>query len=82
MVCIGCSKYPEKDLVQKLALLFWTFHYAKRILETFFVHRYSQSLSMSHTITVRHTACRKSPPLTAALQAVWWTDCGFLTESF
>ncbi len=39
VVCIGCSKYPEKDLVQKLALLFWTFHYAKRILETFFVHR-------------------------------------------
>jgi len=35
------SERPEKNLVQKLALLFWTFHYAKRILETFFVHRFS-----------------------------------------
>jgi len=30
---------PEKSKVQKLALAYWTFHYAKRIFETFFVHR-------------------------------------------
>lgn len=36
------QKYiPEKNLTQKLALAFWVFHYAKRILETFFVHRFS-----------------------------------------
>lgn len=29
----------EKDLVQSLALVFWSFHYMKRILETFFVHK-------------------------------------------
>lgn len=27
--------------VQKLALIYWTFHYAKRILETLFVHKFS-----------------------------------------
>jgi very-long-chain enoyl-CoA reductase len=32
---------PEKNLTQQLALAFWVFHYAKRILETFFVHRFS-----------------------------------------
>ena len=30
---------PAKTQVQKLALAYWTFHYAKRIFETFFVHR-------------------------------------------
>ena len=30
---------PAKTQVQKLALGYWTFHYAKRIFETFFVHR-------------------------------------------
>lgn len=35
------SYAPPKNLTQQLALLFWTFHYAKRILETFFVHRFS-----------------------------------------
>jgi hypothetical protein len=33
------SGIPEKSQVQKLALGYWTFHYAKRIFETFFVHR-------------------------------------------
>lgn len=33
------SGIPEKTQVQKLALGYWTFHYAKRIFETFFVHR-------------------------------------------
>ena len=35
----GSSGIPEKTQVQKLALGYWTFHYAKRIFETFFVHR-------------------------------------------
>ena len=30
---------PAKSQVQKMALAYWTFHYAKRIFETFFVHR-------------------------------------------
>jgi very-long-chain enoyl-CoA reductase len=34
------KKVPAKGDVQKLALAYWTFHYAKRIFETFFVHRY------------------------------------------
>lgn len=32
----------EHGIVQNLALGYWTFHYAKRILETFFVHRFSK----------------------------------------
>ncbi|KAJ7567570.1 hypothetical protein O6H91_02G153300 [Diphasiastrum complanatum] len=31
--------------VQKLALCFWTLHYTKRILETFFVHNFSHASS-------------------------------------
>ncbi|CAD7701677.1 unnamed protein product [Ostreobium quekettii] len=30
------------SIVQTMALAFWTAHYAKRILETFFVHRFSK----------------------------------------
>lgn len=30
---------PPKALAQTLALAYWSFHYAKRILETFFVHK-------------------------------------------
>lgn len=37
----GHRNIPEKSLTQKLALAFWSFHYVKRILETFFVHRFS-----------------------------------------
>lgn len=37
------QKTVEKTLVQKLALAYWTFHYTKRILETFFVHRFSHA---------------------------------------
>lgn len=35
----GSGGIPPKGQVQKLALAYWTFHYAKRIFETFFVHR-------------------------------------------
>lgn len=37
--CIGFRAPMEHGIVQNLALGYWTFHYAKRILETFFVHR-------------------------------------------
>lgn len=33
------KKVPAKGPVQNMALAYWTFHYAKRIFETFFVHR-------------------------------------------
>ena len=32
-------RIPPKDIVQTLAVAYWMFHYAKRIFETFFVHR-------------------------------------------
>jgi hypothetical protein len=32
-------RVPEKSLVQNLALGYWSFHYVKRLLETFFVHK-------------------------------------------
>lgn len=32
-------RIPPKDVVQTLAVAYWVFHYAKRIFETFFVHR-------------------------------------------
>lgn len=35
------QKQREKTLVQNLAFGYWSFHYVKRILETFFVHRFS-----------------------------------------
>lgn len=35
------SSVPEKATVQKLALAYNSFHYTKRILETFFVHQFS-----------------------------------------
>eukprot|EP00884_Botryococcus_braunii_P018596 jgi/Botrbrau1/541/Bobra.0010s0016.1 len=34
---------PEKSVVQQLALAYWVFHYVKRILETFFVHKFSHA---------------------------------------
>ncbi len=30
---------PHRALVQKLALAYWSFHYAKRIVETFTIHK-------------------------------------------
>ena len=39
---LGCAtlrRAPEKSAVQRLALAYWSFHYAKRILETFLVHK-------------------------------------------
>lgn len=38
----GVKQAHAKHQVQFWALLYWEFHYAKRILETFFVHRYSK----------------------------------------
>lgn len=38
----GIKPAAAKHQVQTWALLYWEFHYAKRILETFFVHRYSK----------------------------------------
>ncbi|KAK9906396.1 hypothetical protein WJX75_001204 [Coccomyxa subellipsoidea] len=32
---------PDKHPVQTMAVAYWSFHYAKRIFETFFVHRFS-----------------------------------------
>ncbi|GJP29208.1 hypothetical protein CLOM_g19149 [Closterium sp. NIES-68] len=37
---VDAPKRKLKD-VQTYALIYWTFHYTKRILETFFVHRFS-----------------------------------------
>ena len=36
---------PEKHPVQTMAVAYWTFHYAKRIFETFFVHRHAPAVS-------------------------------------
>ena len=40
-VVVLCVHYrpPMRYPVQQLALYYWSFHYAKRILETFFVHK-------------------------------------------
>ena len=39
-ICLCHRPAASKHQVQTWALLYWEFHYAKRILETFFVHRY------------------------------------------
>ncbi|KAK9842611.1 hypothetical protein WJX74_002505 [Apatococcus lobatus] len=35
------SKLQPQTLTQQLAFAFWTFHFTKRILETYFVHKFS-----------------------------------------
>lgn len=37
----GGGGIPPKHPVQQLALAYWTLHYAKRLAETFFVHKFS-----------------------------------------
>ena len=41
VLSLGCRPASSKYKVQTWALLYWEFHYAKRIAETFFVHRYA-----------------------------------------
>eukprot|EP00252_Welwitschia_mirabilis_P010721 TRINITY_DN2415_c0_g2_i2.p1 TRINITY_DN2415_c0_g2~~TRINITY_DN2415_c0_g2_i2.p1 ORF type:complete len:309 (-),score=33.12 TRINITY_DN2415_c0_g2_i2:289-1215(-) len=41
----GYSIKNEKHPVQTYAMYYWCFHYLKRILETFFVHRFSHATS-------------------------------------
>ncbi len=43
---VRCApRVPEpRPLVQTLALGYWSLHYAKRILETFFVHKCAPSV--------------------------------------
>ena len=36
---LHCRHIPKKHPVQTMALAYWSFHYAKRIFETFVVHR-------------------------------------------
>ncbi|KAL4447369.1 hypothetical protein ABPG77_007402 [Micractinium sp. CCAP 211/92] len=36
-------KVPERSVAQSLALAYWTFHYVKRELETFLVHKFSHA---------------------------------------
>lgn len=38
--CASCRALPldQRPLVQKIAVAYWMFHYAKRIFETYFVH--------------------------------------------
>ena len=36
---VPATRSTEHVFAQKAALAFWTFHYGKRILETFFVHK-------------------------------------------
>ncbi|PKU83135.1 very-long-chain enoyl-CoA reductase-like [Dendrobium catenatum] len=42
---LGYEEWKEKHLVQTYALYYWSFHYFKRIMETFFVHRFSHATS-------------------------------------
>ena len=45
---------PQKHPVQTMAVAYWTFHYAKRIFETFFVHRHApcRSVACQHACTL------------------------------
>ena len=36
---LRCRFIPDKHPVQTMALAYWSFHYSKRIFETFLVHR-------------------------------------------
>ncbi len=38
-ITLLCRHIPKKHPVQTMALAYWSFHYAKRIFETFVVHR-------------------------------------------
>lgn len=39
MVCCRRGGASERSAVQTLALGYWSFHYVKRLLETFLVHK-------------------------------------------
>eukprot|EP00210_Caulerpa_lentillifera_P001732 g1663.t1 len=37
------GRSEEKDLIQSIALAYWSFHYLKRIFETFHIHKFSHA---------------------------------------
>jgi very-long-chain enoyl-CoA reductase len=39
----GYAPFPPRELVQTVACAYWVFHYAKRIAETFLVHRFGHA---------------------------------------
>ena len=57
---------PEKHPVQTMAVAYWTFHYAKRIFETFFVHRWG-----SDSFCVNAHACVPHLVPVPVRMAVW-----------
>jgi very-long-chain enoyl-CoA reductase len=76
--------FPQKDLVQTVATGYWIFHYAKRIAETFLVHRFGHA---TMPITNLFKNCSyyygfaafvayfvNHPRYTPAPQA-WWLPC-------
>lgn len=52
-------RIPEKGTVQTLAFAYWEFHYAKRIAETFLVHR--SALPCMHFCTGPDHCCSLVP---------------------
>ena len=53
-------RIPPKDTVQSLAVAYWTFHYAKRIYETFFVHRRAARRARLRKLRARAECARAS----------------------
>ena len=63
---------PEKKLTQQMALAFWVFHYAKRIAETFLVHRWDLHAS-EPCLALQQT---KSPlPIPCIRKGTAWSAC-------
>lgn len=72
-------KIPAKGDVQKLALAYWTFHYAKRIFETFFVHRCEAAGRVWDGKREKRTERRRkknAPPPHPFSQLLAWHDAG------
>lgn len=64
-----CRHIPKKHPVQTMAVAYWSFHYAKRIFETFVVHRcaivtlcpqYVQRLSSVDATSQQHMLVQQS----------------------
>ena len=66
-------RIPPKDIIQTLAVSYWTFHYAKRIFETFFVHRHipSSSHPKFHVLGIPPAAVLLAAFANGAVESCW-----------
>ena len=60
-ITLLCRHIPKKHPVQTMALAYWSFHYAKRIFETFVVHRCDET-ALCPIICAKVVSCGRNKP--------------------